>query len=315
MLTSRLKILPADKAFKKIITKDSKEDEDVKIFGRSWEQIKSMQQGTYKPNSINLNKKGDYGSDPLGGGKFKMIPSGDIVDLAERNRRLASKDANPDLIEMYKQKFEEAIDNGDKEEMKRWFREIMNHVSFTDALMTREDFQKKLDLKKEKWSLIREYNEAKESGDNNTMIQIQKDLDDVLKKIALIQDAEGDPGYDVRNIEEETTANDYFRKVIVTGKNLQLVLMSLLPNEDIGMEVHEDVDQFFRIDEGDGFCEIKDGEKTPIKDGSSIVIKAGTYHNIIAGDKGLKLYTIYAPPNHPPNREQKTKAEAEAKGE
>ena len=133
MLTSRLKILPADKSFKKIITKDSKEDEDVKIFGRSWEQIKSMQQGTYKPNSINLNKKGDYGSDPLGGGKFKMIPSGDIVDLAERNRRLASKDANPDLINMYKQKFEEAIDNGDKEEMKRWFREIMNHVSFMDA--------------------------------------------------------------------------------------------------------------------------------------------------------------------------------------
>jgi hypothetical protein len=72
-------------------------DSDEKIFGRSWEQIKSMQQGTYKPESINLNKKGDYGSDPLGNGKFKMVPSGDIVDLVERNKRL-SKDAETPYI-------------------------------------------------------------------------------------------------------------------------------------------------------------------------------------------------------------------------
>jgi mannose-6-phosphate isomerase-like protein (cupin superfamily) len=182
--------------------------------------------------------------------RLKILPA----DKAFKKIIPVTKDANPDLINMYKQKFEEAIESGDKEEMKRWFREIMNHVSFTDA--------------------------------------------------------EDESGYDIRNIEKETTANDYFRKVIVTGKNLQLVLMSLLPNEDIGMEVHEDVDQFFRIDEGDGFCEIEGKGKTPIKDGSSIVIKAGTYHNIIAGDKGLKLYTIYAPPNHPPNRGQKTKADA-----
>lgn len=119
-----------------------------------------------------------------------------------------------------------------------------------------------------------------------------------------------DKGFDVRNIEEETTSNTNFRKVLYTGSNLQLVLMSLKPNEDIGMEVHSNVDQFFRIDDGSGFLEIKDKGKYPIKDGTSIVIKAGTNHNIMAGNNGLKLYTVYAPPNHPPDRLQKTKAEA-----
>lgn len=243
MLTSRLKILTADKSFKKIVTKD--------------DNIKELEK--YKGHTLKYNaSRSQYFTFPKGGSGH--IYGNNLQDLKRKidkwNEAHNFTDANPDLINMYKQKFEEAIDNGDKEEMKRWFREIMNHVSFTDA--------------------------------------------------------EAQSGYDVRNIEEEATANDFFRKVIVTGKNLQLVLMSLLPNEDIGMEVHEDVDQFFRIDEGDGFCEIKDGEKTPIKDGSSIVIKAGTYHNIIAGEKGLKFYTIYAPPNHPPDREQNTKAEAVA---
>jgi mannose-6-phosphate isomerase-like protein (cupin superfamily) len=199
MLTSKLKILPADKSFK---------------------------------NNLMI----------------KLIPADKVKETA---------DANPDLINMYKQKFEEAIDNNNKEEMKRWFREIMNNVSFNDA--------------------------------------------------------EGNkPSYDVRNIEQETIANDFFRKVIFTGDNLQLVLMSLLPNEDIGMEVHEGIDQFFRIEEGDGHIEVKDEGKTVVNKGVSIVVRHGTYHNIIAGGNGLKLYTVYAPPNHPPDREQKTKAEAVA---
>lgn len=135
------------------------------------------------------------------------------------------------------------------------------------------------------------------------------------KAVKLTYDAD-DKFFDIRNIEKETIENNNFRKVLFTGNNIQLVLMSLLPNEDIGMEVHKDVDQFFRIDEGNGQLDIQGEGKSAIEDGTSIVIKAGTYHNIIAGDKGLKLYTVYAPPNHPPDRIQKTKAEAvEAKDE
>lgn len=123
---------------------------------------------------------------------------------------------------------------------------------------------------------------------------------------------DAEPGFDIRNIEEETVANNNFRKVLVTGNNIQLVLMSLLPNEDIGMETHPAVDQFFRIEEGEGEVEIQGSGKTPIKSGSSITIKAGTQHNIIntSSDKPLKLYTLYAPPNHGPDIVQKTKAEA-----
>lgn len=115
---------------------------------------------------------------------------------------------------------------------------------------------------------------------------------------------------DVRDIETDTIANNAFRKVVSTGSNLQLVLMSLLPNEDIGMEAHQDVDQFFRIEEGEGELDTKEYGTYPLKAGSSILIKAGTYHNIIAGDNGLKLYTLYAPPNHRNNILQNTKQEA-----
>lgn len=115
---------------------------------------------------------------------------------------------------------------------------------------------------------------------------------------------------DVRDIEADTIANNAFRKVLSTGDNLQLVLMSLLPNEDIGMEAHQDVDQFFRIEEGEGELDTKEYGTYPLKAGSSILIKAGTYHNIIAGDNGLKLYTLYAPPNHGTDILQNTKQEA-----
>lgn len=141
---------------------------------------------------------------------------------------------------------------------------------------------------------------------------LNKDFDSKTK-----DDALDDKSFDIRNIEKETIENDNFRKVLFTGNNLQLVLMSLLPNEDVGMEVHPNVDQFFRIDEGNGQLDIKGEGKSAIENGTSIVVKAGTYHNIIAGNKGLKLYTVYAPPNYPPDRVQKTKAEAmaaEAKG-
>lgn len=153
---------------------------------------------------------------------------------------------------------------------------------------------------------------AKKDADRKLGMQIFSTLDSKTK-----DDALDDKSFDIRNIEKETIENNNFRKVLFTGNNLQLVLMSLLPNEDIGMEVHPNVDQFFRIDEGNGQLDIKGEGKSAIENGTSIVVKAGTYHNIIAGNKGLKLYTVYAPPNHPPDRAQKTKAEAmaaEAKG-
>lgn len=119
-------------------------------------------------------------------------------------------------------------------------------------------------------------------------------------------------GY-VDNIEEKTLANNFFREVLFTGKYSQLVVMSLLPNEEIGMEVHQTVDQFFRIEKGQGKV-IMNGEEHEIKDGSAIIVPAGTEHNVIntSGTDALKLYTIYSPPNHPDKKIHKTKAEAMA---
>jgi len=115
------------------------------------------------------------------------------------------------------------------------------------------------------------------------------------------------------NIEKDTLGNDNFRKVLYTGKHSQLVLMSLLANEEIGMEVHEENDQFFRIEKGNGKC-IIDGNEYEISDGSAIVVPAGAEHNVVAGDQGLKLYTIYSPAHHKDGVMRKTKAEAEADG-
>ncbi len=115
------------------------------------------------------------------------------------------------------------------------------------------------------------------------------------------------------DIEEATRANTYFRQVVYTAPHSQLVLMCLQPNEEIGMEVHDTVDQFFRIEEGEGKV-IMNGEEAPIKDGSAIVVPAGTQHNVVntSAEKQLKLYTIYSPPNHKDGVVHKTKAEAEA---
>jgi mannose-6-phosphate isomerase-like protein (cupin superfamily) len=116
----------------------------------------------------------------------------------------------------------------------------------------------------------------------------------------------------VKNIEQETLENDNFRKVLYTSQHGQVVVMSLLPNEDIGVEVHEYTDQFFRVDIGEGKVVI-DGEESVISDGFAIVVPAGSKHNIIntSGDKPLKLYTIYMPPHHKDGIIHKTKEEAE----
>jgi len=115
------------------------------------------------------------------------------------------------------------------------------------------------------------------------------------------------------NIEKETLENTNFRKVLYTGKHSQLVLMSLKPNEEIGMEVHADNDQFFRFEKGQGKC-IIDGNEYNLENGSVIVVPAGAQHNIInvSGAEDLKLYTIYSPAHHKNGVVRATKEEAEA---
>ncbi len=115
------------------------------------------------------------------------------------------------------------------------------------------------------------------------------------------------------DIEKSTVENNKFRKVLYTGKHCQLVLMCLKPKEEIGMEVHEENDQFFRFEEGQGKCVI-DGHEYALKDGSAIIVPAGARHNIIntSATENLKLYTIYSPPHHKDGIVRSTKAEAES---
>lgn len=115
------------------------------------------------------------------------------------------------------------------------------------------------------------------------------------------------------NIQKATEENNNFRKVLYTGKHSQLVLMSLKPKEEIGMEVHPDNDQFFRIEQGQGKC-IIDGNEYEIKDGTAVLVPAGAQHNVInvSETEELKLYTIYSPAHHKDGIVRTTKQEAEA---
>lgn len=116
----------------------------------------------------------------------------------------------------------------------------------------------------------------------------------------------------VSNIVNDTLQNDNFRKVLYTGSFMQLVVMSLKPGEEIGVEVHHTVDQFFRIEEGMATV-IINGEEQIIVDDDVVIVPAGAEHNIInTGTEVVKLYTIYAPPNHPVGTIHATKAEADA---
>ena len=119
----------------------------------------------------------------------------------------------------------------------------------------------------------------------------------------------------VDDIEELTESNKDFRRVLYTGKHLQLVLMSLKPGEEIGEEVHDTHDQFFRIEKGKGEVLI-DGVKTKVKADFAIIVPAGARHNVInTGDKALRLYTLYGPPEHRDGIVRATKAEADASEE
>jgi mannose-6-phosphate isomerase-like protein (cupin superfamily) len=113
---------------------------------------------------------------------------------------------------------------------------------------------------------------------------------------------------DIENLTEENTD---FRRVIYTGENLQLVLMALRPGEEIGEEVHDDRDQFFRIEAGEGEVRI-DGKATRVEADDAIVVPAGARHNLVnTGNEPLKVYTLYGPPEHRDGVVHKTKADAE----
>lgn len=118
------------------------------------------------------------------------------------------------------------------------------------------------------------------------------------------------------NIEQLTLENTSFRKVLYSGEHMQLVLMSLRPNEDIGMEVHTENDQFFRVESGTGKCVIN-GNEYVLEDGVVIIVPSGAEHNVIntSDSEDLKLYTIYSPAHHKDGIERTTKEEAMANEE
>ena len=119
-------------------------------------------------------------------------------------------------------------------------------------------------------------------------------------------------GY-VTNIEDKTLENDNFREVLFTAPGIQLVLMTIGVGDEIGLETHDDVDQFIRVESGEGKA-ILDGREHPLEDGSAVVIPRGTRHNIVNVSKSepLKLYSLYTPPEHPDGTVHRTKAEADA---
>ena len=116
------------------------------------------------------------------------------------------------------------------------------------------------------------------------------------------------------SIENQTLENNYFRRVLFTGKHAQLVVMCLQGGEEIGAEVHPNVDQFFRIEQGEARFVLNGSEEHIARDGDAVIVPAGTHHNVIntSATEQMKLYTIYSPPNHPDGTVHKTKAEADA---
>jgi mannose-6-phosphate isomerase-like protein (cupin superfamily) len=119
-------------------------------------------------------------------------------------------------------------------------------------------------------------------------------------------------GYSI-NIETKTLENDAFREVLYTAPHSQLVVMTLQPGEEIGLERHDDGDQFIRVEAGQGEA-ILDGERHALSDGMVVVIPAGTTHNVLntSASEPLRLYTLYSPPQHPDGTIHRTKSETEA---
>ncbi len=122
----------------------------------------------------------------------------------------------------------------------------------------------------------------------------------------------------VDDVEKVTLENETFRTVLFTGEHTQLTVMRLAPGEDIGAEAHDDIDQFLRIEQGQGRVEMGESEDAmdqthDVSDDWAIIVPAGVWHNVVnTGDSDLKLYSLYSPPEHPPETVHRTKAEADA---
>lgn len=116
----------------------------------------------------------------------------------------------------------------------------------------------------------------------------------------------------VGSLEMVTLQNVNFRQVLFTGKRAQLVVMALAPGQEIGREIHADVDQFFRVEEGIARFVFGANDEHIVRAGDAVVVPAGTFHNVVnaSSTKSLRLYTIYSPPQHPDGTIQRTKAEA-----
>jgi mannose-6-phosphate isomerase-like protein (cupin superfamily) len=116
-------------------------------------------------------------------------------------------------------------------------------------------------------------------------------------------------------IEQSTLSNQNYRQVLYTGHHTQLVLMSLLPGQEIGMEIHHENDQFFRFESGEGKV-IIDGNEYVVKDGDAVIVPSGAEHNVIntSQEHPLKLYTLYSPPHHQDKLIRATKEEADSMG-
>jgi mannose-6-phosphate isomerase-like protein (cupin superfamily) len=154
---------------------------------------------------------------------------------------------------------------------------------------------------------------AEPAAEKTTMADKMAERGQAIKEQKLNEKGVTMKGY-VQDIESLAVKNNDFRRVLYTAENCQLVLMALKPKEEIGAEVHK-LDQFFRVEEGSGEV-VLDGVRTAIRAGFAVVVPAGTNHNIInTGSVSLKLYTIYAPPNHRDGVVHHTRADAEADNE
>lgn len=135
-----------------------------------------------------------------------------------------------------------------------------------------------------------------------------------LDNITQATDDRAKTGY-VKDIEQAAVTNDAFLRVVYTGKNLQLVLMTIPPGQHLGAEIHADNDQFFRVGQGRGEVQIN-GVRTPISDTSGIIVPAGALHDIVnTGDQPMRLHSFYAPPQRQMNTVRNSKADADAVAE
>jgi len=154
------------------------------------------------------------------------------------------------------------------------------------------------------------FKKKKEKGNQNAMVQRNYEHQILSFKEFLNESQNSSKIGFHTNIEQDTLDNDSFRKVLYTGKHIQLVLMTLKPGEEIGTETHETIDQFFRIESGKGKS-IINGNEYNLSDGDVIIVPAGAEHNIInTGNTALQMYTLYSPPNHQDGIEFATKEEA-----